>query len=65
MNICQWQDRATALICRTGNRTTRAQRYPESRGFTQAHHVREGMPGSDAGPGWIKRGWPGWPPPAF
>lgn len=47
-----------ALICRTGNRTTQVQRLLQERGFTQVHNVKEGMAGSDAGPGWIKRGLP-------
>lgn len=47
-----------ALICRTGNRTTQVQRYLESVGFTQVHNIKEGMAGSGAGPGWIKRGLP-------
>jgi rhodanese-related sulfurtransferase len=53
-------DRSTpiALICRTGNRTTQVQRYLQSQGFTQVYNVKEGMAGSAAGPGWIKRGLP-------
>ena len=47
-----------ALICRTGNRTTQVQRYLQSVGFTQVHNVKEGMAGSSAGPGWLKRGLP-------
>jgi rhodanese-related sulfurtransferase len=47
-----------ALICRTGNRTSQVQRYLQSVGFTQVYNVREGMAGSAAGPGWIKRGLP-------
>ncbi len=47
-----------ALICRTGNRTTRAQRYLQGLGFTRVYNVKEGMKGSDAGPGWLKRGLP-------
>jgi rhodanese-related sulfurtransferase len=47
-----------ALICRTGNRTTQVQRYLQSQGFTQVYNVKEGMAGSGAGPGWIKRGLP-------
>ncbi|MCF8150382.1 MAG: rhodanese-like domain-containing protein [Sulfuritalea sp.] len=45
-----------ALICRTGNRTTQVQRYLQSVGFTRVYNVKEGMAGSGAGPGWIKRG---------
>ena len=47
-----------ALICRTGNRTTQVQRYLQSQGFTQVYNVKEGMAGSTAGPGWLKRGLP-------
>jgi rhodanese-related sulfurtransferase len=47
-----------ALICRTGNRTTQVQRYLQSQGFTQVYNVREGMAGSGAGPGWLRRGLP-------
>lgn len=47
-----------ALICRTGNRTTHAQKYLQSLGFTRIYNVKEGMKGSAAGPGWLKRGLP-------
>lgn len=47
-----------ALICRTGNRTTQVQRYLQSQGFTKVYNVKEGMAGSGAGPGWLKRGLP-------
>jgi rhodanese-related sulfurtransferase len=47
-----------ALICRTGNRSTQVQRYLQNVGFTQVYNVKEGMAGSGAGPGWIKRGLP-------
>ncbi|MBW7860247.1 MAG: rhodanese-like domain-containing protein [Rhodocyclaceae bacterium] len=47
-----------ALICRTGNRTTQAQKFLQSRGFTQVYNIREGMAGSAAGPGWLRRGLP-------
>lgn len=47
-----------ALVCRTGNRSTQVQRYLQSQGFTQVYNVREGMAGSSAGPGWLKRGLP-------
>jgi rhodanese-related sulfurtransferase len=46
------------LICRTGNRTTHAQKYLQSIGFSQVYNVKEGMKGSAAGPGWLKRGLP-------
>lgn len=47
-----------ALICRTGNRSTQVQRYLQSVGFTEVYNVKEGMAGSAAGPGWLKRGLP-------
>jgi rhodanese-related sulfurtransferase len=47
-----------ALICRTGNRTTKVQRFLQGQGFTQVYNVEEGMAGSGAGPGWLKRGLP-------
>lgn len=46
------------LICRTGNRTSVAQKYLQGLGFTQVFNVSEGMAGSAAGPGWLKRGLP-------
>jgi rhodanese-related sulfurtransferase len=47
-----------AIICRTGNRTTQLQRALAAEGFTQIFNVREGMAGSGAGPGWLRRGLP-------
>ena len=47
-----------ALICRTGNRSAAMQQALEARGFTRVYNVTEGMAGSGAGPGWIKRGLP-------
>ena len=47
-----------ALICRTGNRSTQVQRYLESQGFTRVYNIAEGMAGSAAGPGWLRRGLP-------
>jgi rhodanese-related sulfurtransferase len=47
-----------ALICRTGNRTTRMQRVLTDAGFTRVYNIKEGMAGSGAGPGWIARGLP-------
>ena len=51
-------DAPIALICRTGNRTTQVQRLLVARGFSQVYNVTEGMVGSSAGPGWLKRGLP-------
>lgn len=47
-----------ALICRTGNRTTHVQQYLQSQGFGKVWQVSEGMAGSKAGPGWLRRGLP-------
>jgi rhodanese-related sulfurtransferase len=46
------------LICRTGNRTTQVQQALQELGFTQVYNIKEGMAGSGAGPGWIRRGLP-------
>jgi rhodanese-related sulfurtransferase len=46
------------LICRTGNRTTQVQRALQDLGFTRVYNIKEGMAGSAAGPGWVKRGLP-------
>ncbi|WP_127474794.1 rhodanese-like domain-containing protein [Sulfurivermis fontis] len=46
------------LICRTGNRTTQVQKFLEAQGFTNIYNVKEGMAGSGAGPGWLRRGLP-------
>jgi rhodanese-related sulfurtransferase len=47
-----------AIICRTGNRTTYTQKALKDIGFTQVYNVKEGMVGSGAGPGWVRRGLP-------
>ncbi len=52
------KDAPVGLICRTGNRTTQAQKYLQGQGFTRVYNVKEGMAGSAAGPRWIKRGLP-------
>lgn len=46
------------LICRTGNRSTHMQQALRQAGFTRVYNIKEGMVGSSAGPGWIKRGLP-------
>ncbi len=51
-------DAPIALICRTGNRTTQVQRLLVARGFSRVYNVAEGMVGSTAGPGWLKRRLP-------
>ncbi len=50
--------RPIGLICRTGNRTTTAQRFLQQQGFTRVYNVKEGMVGSGAGPGWLARNLP-------
>lgn len=51
-------DAPITLICRTGNRTNYTREALEKRGFTNVSHVPEGMAGSAAGPGWVRRGLP-------
>lgn len=46
------------LICRTGNRSGLMQRVLLDQGFTNIYNIREGMVGSGAGPGWVRRGLP-------
>jgi rhodanese-related sulfurtransferase len=50
--------RPVHLICRTGNRSTQMQQALAEAGFTRVYNIKEGMVGSSAGPGWIKRGLP-------
>lgn len=47
-----------ALICRTGNRSRHMQHTLQALGFTNLYNVPEGMAGSRAGPGWVRRGLP-------
>lgn len=47
-----------ALICARGVRSARTSNLLMAAGFTQIIDVPEGMLGSAAGPGWIKRGLP-------
>jgi rhodanese-related sulfurtransferase len=56
-------DTPIALICRTGNRSNHMQGVLLDNGFTQVFNIREGMAGSGAGPGWIRRGLPVTPCP--
>ena len=51
-------DAPIAIICRTGNRTTYAQKALQEMGFSHVFNVNEGMAGSGAGPGWVRRGLP-------
>ncbi|WPL19931.1 molybdopterin biosynthesis protein MoeB [Thiorhodovibrio winogradskyi] len=46
------------LICRTGNRSGVVQRALLEAGFTDVANISEGMVGSRAGPGWLRRGLP-------
>ncbi len=52
------KDAPIAIICRTGNRTTYTQKALQEIGFTNVYNVKEGMAGSGAGPGWVRRGLP-------
>ncbi len=47
-----------ALICARGNRSARMKAKLNSLGFTNVINVSEGMLGSKAGPGWLKRKLP-------
>ena len=47
-----------ALICATGGRSNWLQGELVKRGYTNIIDVSEGMLGSSAGPGWLKRGLP-------
>lgn len=47
-----------AIICATGGRTRYLQNVLASNGFSNIIDVSEGMMGSPAGPGWLKRGLP-------
>ena len=49
---------AIALICRTGNRSSVAQKVLQAHGLSRVYNVPEGMAGSSAGPGWLQRGLP-------
>ena len=52
------RSRPIALICAGGVRSARLARQLEQAGFTAISDVAEGMLGSSAGPGWLKRGLP-------
>lgn len=51
-------DVPVALICARGVRSARVSNQLADAGFTNIIDVPEGMLGSGAGPGWIKRGLP-------
>ena len=52
------QGRPIALICASGIRSTRLAYRLSRSGFTNILNVAEGMTGSAAGPGWIRRNLP-------
>lgn len=52
------RDAPVALICARGVRSARMNNRLIEAGFTQIIDVPEGMLGSAAGPGWLKRGLP-------
>ncbi|MEI6986735.1 MAG: rhodanese-like domain-containing protein [Rhodospirillaceae bacterium] len=47
-----------ALICRSGNRSTKARDVLVANGFTAVFNIKEGMSGSSYGPGWLARRLP-------
>lgn len=51
-------DAPIALICARGVRSARVSNHLMTAGFTNIIDVPEGMLGSAAGPGWLKRGLP-------
>ncbi|WP_108386069.1 rhodanese-like domain-containing protein [Yoonia sediminilitoris] len=52
------KDAPIALICARGVRSARVANQLAKAGFTRIIDVPEGMMGSAAGPGWLKRGLP-------
>lgn len=52
------RNRPIALICARGNRSAWMKEQLNARGFTNVTNVSEGMLGSQAGPGWLKRKLP-------
>ncbi len=52
------KSRPVAFICATGIRASRAQQLLTAEGYNQVYNLREGMMGSSAGPGWVRRGLP-------
>jgi rhodanese-related sulfurtransferase len=51
-------DQPIALICASGSRSTLASSALAEAGYTQVYNIREGMMGSQDGPGWLARGLP-------
>ena len=52
------RSRPLALICRTGNRSTRILAELRQAGFTNLLNVAEGVAGGPHGEGWLKAGLP-------
>lgn len=52
------KSKPVALICAAGVRSSRLSRALRKGGYTNIIDVPEGMLGSYAGPGWVKRGLP-------
>lgn len=52
------RSRAIALICARGVRSRAATAFLQNQGFTNVRDIGEGMLGSAAGPGWLKRKLP-------
>jgi len=52
------RERPIALICASGVRSSRAQRYLLTHGFSNVANVSEGMAGHLLAPGWVARGLP-------
>lgn len=52
------RDRPVALICATGARSALVGGAMNRAGYTTVYNVAEGMMGSAAGPGWLRRGLP-------
>jgi rhodanese-related sulfurtransferase len=52
------KDQPVALICARGVRSARMSARLVEAGFSNVRDVPEGMSGSGAGPGWVKRGLP-------
>lgn len=51
------KDRAIALICATGGRSSYLQSELRQRGYNKVIDVTDGMIGSGAGPGWLGNGF--------
>jgi len=49
-------DKAIAVVCASGSRSTIAQKTLTEAGFTRITNLREGMLGGPYGPGWLPRG---------